>query len=89
MIISLPVTQTNNAQNQPSTIHPEPDKRTPLLRGGAKQGIAQRIDFFSAPLFDERRQNDKTRIITCPPWMNEAKGIVGGGGPLAMVHVIL
>ncbi len=34
MIISLPVTQTN-AQNQPSTIHPEPDKRTPLLRGAS------------------------------------------------------
>jgi hypothetical protein len=33
MIISLPVTQTNNAQNQPSNIHLEPDKRTPLLRG--------------------------------------------------------
>jgi hypothetical protein len=29
MIISLSVMQTNNAQNQPSTIHPEPDKRTP------------------------------------------------------------
>jgi hypothetical protein len=34
MNLSLPVTQTNNAQNQPSTTHPEPDKRTPLLRGG-------------------------------------------------------
>jgi hypothetical protein len=32
MIISLPVMQTNNAQNQPSATHPEPDKRTPLLR---------------------------------------------------------
>jgi hypothetical protein len=33
MIISLPVMQTNNSQNQSSTTHPEPDKRTTLLRG--------------------------------------------------------
>jgi hypothetical protein len=33
----------------------------------AKQGFARRIKIFSAPLFDERCQNDKTRIVTCPP----------------------
>jgi hypothetical protein len=32
-----------------------------------KQEIARRIEIFRAPLFDERRQNDKTRIVTCPP----------------------
>jgi hypothetical protein len=34
---------------------------------GPKQEIARRIEIFSAPLFDERRQNDKTRIVSCPP----------------------
>jgi hypothetical protein len=33
----------------------------------AKQEIARRIEIFSAPLFEERRQNDKTRIVSCPP----------------------
>jgi hypothetical protein len=33
----------------------------------AKQGIARCIEIFSAPIFDERRQNDKMRIVTCPP----------------------
>jgi hypothetical protein len=33
----------------------------------AKQGITRHIKIFSSPLFDERRQNDKTRIVTCPP----------------------
>jgi hypothetical protein len=33
----------------------------------ARQEIAHRIKFFSAPLFDDRHQNDKTRIVTCPP----------------------
>jgi hypothetical protein len=33
----------------------------------AKQGIACHIKIFSAPLFDKRCQNDKTRIVTCPP----------------------
>jgi hypothetical protein len=33
----------------------------------AKQEIARCIEIFSAPLFDDRRQNDKTRIITCLP----------------------
>jgi hypothetical protein len=33
----------------------------------AKQGIARRIKIFSEPLFDERHQNDKMRIVTCPP----------------------
>jgi hypothetical protein len=32
-----------------------------------KQEIAHRIKIFSAPLFDERCQSDKTRIVTCPP----------------------
>jgi hypothetical protein len=33
-----------------------------------KQEIARRIKVFSKPLFDERHQNDKTRIVTFPPW---------------------
>jgi hypothetical protein len=33
----------------------------------AKQEIACHIKIFSKPLFDERHQNDKMRIITCPP----------------------
>jgi hypothetical protein len=33
----------------------------------AKQGITRHIEILSAPLFDERHQNNKTRIITCLP----------------------
>jgi hypothetical protein len=33
----------------------------------AKQGNARHIKIFSSPLLDERRQNNKTRIVTCPP----------------------
>jgi hypothetical protein len=32
-----------------------------------KQEIAHRIKIFSMPLFDERHQNDKTKIVTCLP----------------------
>jgi hypothetical protein len=31
-----------------------------------KQEIAHRIKVFSMPLFDERHQNDKMRIVTFP-----------------------
>jgi hypothetical protein len=33
----------------------------------AKKEIARRIEIFSAPLFEDRRQNDKTRIVTRRP----------------------
>jgi hypothetical protein len=39
----------------------------------AKQEIARRIEIFSV-LFDERHQNDKTRIITCPHHDECSKG---------------
>jgi hypothetical protein len=32
-----------------------------------EQEIACCIEIFSVPLFDERRQNNETRIVTCPP----------------------
>jgi hypothetical protein len=61
MNLSLPVTQTNNAQNQPSTTHPEPDKRTPLLRGGLfnKKKIYKKSSLFVTGLYRGTPRNRK------------------------------